>query len=409
MAFSRYRLALSLAGATICSAIVAAPSTEAATCIGNCGHNFGTADGVIAPAPGSFGEYDWFSTESGINGAARIPGYDGSATNGSELLSDVFFAAVGQVVSFNFNYVTSDGSQFADYGFAQLINTTTNQVYELFNARTVPDGAIIPGRDLPPVVANLSPGVVAINPGAPVWSPLGQSSGDCYNAGCGHTGWVGSTFAVPTEGSYQLRFGAANWLDTAFDSGLAFSGLLLDNATIGDGSSVDDPLLPQEIGPGGEFHFEFTATPNQTVFVDPFVATGYDFEVQSGQLILSAIFPELGDPDGYDIFSLTDLVNPLATGIAGGSVFSFALGVSGFALRGIDTSLALDPANTGAFVTGLTFDVNGATTIQLTQTPVTEFSAAVPETSTWSMMILGIGLLGAALRKRTHRPSFAAA
>ncbi|VWX53394.1 conserved exported hypothetical protein [Novosphingobium sp. 9U] len=409
MALSSYRVALSLAGAAICSAFIASPRAEAATCIGNCGHNFGTADGVISPAPGSFGEYDWVSTEEGLNGAARIAGYDGAATNGSELLSDLFFAAVGQVVSFNFNYVTSDGSQYADYGFAQLINTTTSQVYELFNARTVPDGAIIPGRDLPPVVAELSPAVVSINPGAPTWSPLGGSSGDCYAAGCGYTGWIASNFTVPTEGSYQLRFGAANWLDTAFDSGLAFSGLLLDNATIGDGSSVENPLLPQEIGPNGEFQFEFTATPNQTVFVDPFIATGYDFEVQSGQLILSAIFPELGDANGYDIYSLTDLVNPLATGIAGGSPFSFGSGVSGFALRGIDAALALDPANTGAFVTGLTFDVSGSTTIQLTQTPVTEFSAAVPETSTWAMMILGLGLLGGALRRRSAQALFAPA
>ncbi|MBB4857631.1 hypothetical protein HNO88_000942 [Novosphingobium chloroacetimidivorans] len=401
MALSAYRLALSLAGAAICSTLGASHSAQAATCIGNCGHNFGTADGVIVPAPGSFGEYDWVSTQGGLDGAAGIAGYDTSATNGSELLSDIFFAAVGQIVSFNFNYVTSDGSQFADYGFAQLINTTTSEVYELFNARTVPDGAIIPGRDLPPVVATLSPAVVSINPGAPTWSPLGDSSGDCYGPGCGYTGWVASTFTVPTEGSYQLRFGAANWLDAAYDSGLAFSGLLLDGATIGDGSSFENPLLPQEIGPNGEFQFEFTATPNQTVFVDPYITTGYDFEVQSGQLILSAIFPELGDANGYDVFSLTDLVNPLGTGIMGGSLFSFGSGVSGFALRGIDPSLALDPANVGAFVTGLTFDISGPTTIQLTQTPVTEFSAAVPETSTWAMMILGLGLMGATLRRRS--------
>jgi len=408
MALPTYRRTLSLAAAAICSTVALSGGAEAATCIGNCGHNPGTVDGVVLPAPGSFGAYDWVSTRGGIDGAAGIAGYDQSATNGSELLSDIFFAAIGQVVSFNFNYVTSDGSQFADYGFAQLINTSTNEVYQLFNARTVPDGAIIPGRDLPPVVAQLSPAVVSINPGAPTWSPLGGSSGGCYNAGCGYTGWVASTFTVPTEGSYQLRFGAANWLDTAYDSGLAFSGLLLDNATIGDGSSAENPLLPKEIGPNGAFQFEFTATPNQMVFVDPFITTGYDFEVQSGQLILSALFPELGDADGYDIFSLTDMANPLATGIMGGSLFNFGTGVTGFALRGIDPALALDPGNTGAFVTGLTFDVTGSTTIQLTQTPVTTFSSAVPEASTWAMMILGVGLIGAALRRRAVLPALAA-
>jgi PEP-CTERM motif len=402
-------LAASLAATIACATASISYEAQAATCIGNCGHKSGTLDGVVVPAPGSFGEYDWVSTANGIDGAAGIAGYDASATNGSELLSDIFFAAIGQVVSFNFNYVTSDGSSFADYGFAQLINTSTNEVYQLFNARTVPDGAIIPGRDLPPVVAELSPATVSIIPGAPTWSPLGASSGTCYNSGCGYTGWVASTFAVPTEGSYQLRFGAANWSDTGWDSGLAFSGLLLDGAVIGDGSSADDPLLPQEIGPNGEFQFEFTATPNQVVFIDPVIATGYDFEVQSGQLILSALFPELGDADGYDLFNLTDLVNPIATGVMGGSTFSFGTGVSGFALRGIDPALSLDPTDVGAFVTGLTFDVSGPASIAMTQTPVTEFSAAVPEASTWAMMILGLGMLGGALRRRSGSTAVAVA
>ena len=337
-----------------------------------------------------------------MDGAARIAGYDGQATNGSELLSDIFYAVLGQVINFDFNYVTSDGSQYADYGFAQLINTTSNEVYQLFNARTVPDGAIIPGQELPPVVASLSPASVQITPGAPVWSPLSESSGGCFSAGCGYTGWISSSFTVPQSGSYQLRFGAANWSDTAWQSGLAFSGLVLDGATIGDGSSFDNPLLPQEIGPNGEFRFEFAATPDTFIFVDPLIATGYDFQVQSGQLILSAIFPELGDADGYDIFSLSDLDNPLATNVLGGTAFSFGAGISGFALRGIDASLALDPTNTAAFVTGLTFDVESPTQIQLTQTPVTELSGAVPEASTWSMMILGIGLLGGTLRRRSR-------
>jgi hypothetical protein len=184
-----------------------AGDARAATCIGSCGHNSGTPDGVVFPPSSNLSEYDWVSTNGGIEGLGRIEGFDGLATNGSELLSDIFFAAAGQIVSFDFNYITSDGAEFADYGFAQLIDTASSQVYQLFNARTVPDGASIPGRDLPPVVASLSPSTVLIQPGGPAWSPLGASSGDCYAAGCGYTGWISSSFTVPESGSYQLPCG----------------------------------------------------------------------------------------------------------------------------------------------------------------------------------------------------------
>jgi hypothetical protein len=405
-AFSRIeRLCTAVA---LTAALMCAGSGSAATCIGNCGHGDGTQDGSVTPAPGNSGQYDWVSTNLGVFGAARIEGYDGSATNGSELTSDPFYATAGQTVSFNFNYVTSDGAQYADYAFAQLINTTSGLVHQLFNARTTQVGDIVPGSDLPPVEATLSPASVQIIPGAPQWSPLGGSSGLCFSTGCGYTGWIGSAFTVPEAGTYQLRFGAANWVDDAYDSGLAFSGLLLDSATIGDGSSADNPLLPGTIGPNGEFQFEFTATPNQFVFVDPLVASGYDFEVLSGQLITSALFPELGDLDGYEIYSLLDLTNPLATGVMGGAAFDFGAGISGFALRGIDPALGLDPTNPTAFVTGLAFDQGG--TVSLTQTPVTTFVAAVPEASVWTMMIFGVGAVGAMLRRRRpERRTFALA
>lgn len=384
---------------------------QAATCVGNCGtNNSGIADGDVVPAPGNFGRYDWVSTNLGQQGAAKIDSsYSNNSTTGSELVSDAFYATVGQQISFNFNYVTSDGAGYADYGFAQLINTTTGAVTNLFTARTDPALPIVPGFNMPPVNATLNPGQVYVKPGSgsaggPVWSPLGGDSGRCYAAGCGLSGWVQSTYTVQDAGSYQLRFGAANWSDTAYQSGMAFSGLVLDGQVIGDGSSADNPLLPGEIGENGEFVFEFVATPNQTVFIDPLVAIGYDYEVVSGPNILSALFPELNDPDGYEIYLLSDLLNPIATGVMGGTVFNFGPdGVTGFALRGIDVNLGLDPENATAFVTGLTFNItSGSSTIQMSQKPVSVDvpGSAVPEPETWAMMIGGFAIVGAAMRRR---------
>ncbi|MFA7440120.1 MAG: NF038132 family protein [Sphingomonadaceae bacterium] len=396
--------------AALATGLLFAVPAQADTCIGNCGSSLpgGIADGVVTPAPTGDGSYDWVSTFQGQQGAARIAGYSDGATNGSELISDPFFATAGQEVRFWFNYVTSDGAGFADYSFAQLLNAgSTNVAANLFTARTKPAGNVIaPGLELPDLEAVLNPGNVYITPGGPSWSALGGSSGSCYSSGCGYTGWVESVYTVQQAGSYQLRFGVANWSDTAYDSGLAFSGLLLDNSVIGDGSSADKPLLPGNIGPNGEFQFEFVATPNETVFIDPFITTGYDYAVQSGPNILSALFPDLTfDVDGYEIWTL-DMTTFLGTALGGvlfdfTSLFGYEDGITGFALRGIDVANALDPTNVTAFVTGLNFADAG--TVQMTQTPVTTFvpdANVVPEPATWAMMIAGFGLVGGALRRR---------
>jgi hypothetical protein len=82
--------------------------------------------------------------------------------------------------------------------------------------------------------------------------------------------------------------------------------------------------------------------------------------------------------------------------------------VTGFALRGIEVGLGLDPNNTTAFVTGLTFNVGaGSSTVQMSQTPISVFvpDNAVPEPATWAMMIGGFAIVGAAMRGRRRTSS----
>ncbi|MBB4860862.1 hypothetical protein HNO88_004208 [Novosphingobium chloroacetimidivorans] len=94
----------------------------------------------IAPPPIHSGSYDWVSTTKGQSGAAKLLGFTGSVTTASELIADALSGAIGQRVSFYFNYITFDGSGFVDYGFAQLINSTTGFVANLFTAPTQPAG-----------------------------------------------------------------------------------------------------------------------------------------------------------------------------------------------------------------------------------------------------------------------------
>lgn len=209
-------------------------------CVGNCG-TLGP-DGVVT-APPSGPTYEYVSTAGGVLGnhlGGLVTGDPGDeATNGSTLLSALFGANAGDQLKFYFNYVTSDGAGYADYGWARLLNADMTTAAWLVTARTQTSGSIIPGAGMPPVTASLSPSSVPIIDGAPAWTPLGASSGTCFDDGCGYTGWVQSTLTIGSAGNYFLQFGVANWIDEAYDSGLAFAG-----ATIG-GVPIDTGTIPE--------------------------------------------------------------------------------------------------------------------------------------------------------------------
>ena len=203
------------------------------TCAGTCG-TLGP-NGVVTAPPGG-GSYDYISTAGAVGGNGASLGL-GSETNGSSLASSVFHAKVGDKLEFAFNYVTSDGSQFADYAWARLQDVTTSTlVGYLVTARTKPSGSIIPGQGMPAIIAGLTPTSVPIIGGGPAWSPLGGSSGTCFSGpanGCGYTGWVLSDYTIAAEDDYKLEFGVINSIDTLFQSGLAISGATIGGQVIG--------------------------------------------------------------------------------------------------------------------------------------------------------------------------------
>lgn len=171
----------------------------------------------------------------------------GSETNGSVLTTNSFVGNAGETLSYNFNYVTSDGTaSYVEYAYAQLTNLDTSAVSLIFTARTNPDNTqpASPGFGLPALDAavTLNPATALINQGATTWSELGSNSGSCYNtAGCGSTGWVNSSLNLTETANYALTFGVVNWKDTAYNSGLAISGI-----TVGD-QVIIDPNNPSAV------------------------------------------------------------------------------------------------------------------------------------------------------------------
>jgi hypothetical protein len=201
------------------------------TCNGNCGMD--VADGVVPLSPTGNTGYEWVSTAGGVTGVGNLPsGALGDETDGSTLATPVFSATAGTPLNFYFNYVTSDGAGFADYAWAELYTSSNVPVALLFTARTEETGSIIPGTGLPAPLATLTPAAVPIVPGGPAWSTLGSYTGECYDTGCGYTGWVLADYVIPKTGNYYLKVGVVNWIDQIFDSGLAVDGVTIGGAPI---------------------------------------------------------------------------------------------------------------------------------------------------------------------------------
>ena len=205
------------------------------SCVGNCG-TLG-ANGVVTLAPGGGTQYGYVSTAGGVGGGGNLLNLGGE-TNGSSLTSTSFSATGGDILKFNFNYVTSDGSSYIEYAWARLLDASFSQVALLFTARTTPAGNTVPGFGMPAPAATLVPASTPIIGGGPAWAPLGGSSGACWSAGCGYTGWVQASYSIASAGNYYLQFGVTNWADQAFDSGMAFDGITVNDTPI---SSIPEP------------------------------------------------------------------------------------------------------------------------------------------------------------------------
>ncbi|MEO7338815.1 MAG: PEP-CTERM sorting domain-containing protein [Caldimonas sp.] len=207
--------------------------------------------------------------------------------------------------------------------------------------------------------------------------------------------------------SYSIEIGLIQTKDgsstnLANDNLKAISRVYADfRATQVGGPAVNLPVTLVN----GSYQFNIAVVAGQTYFIDPAVATGYDYRIGAGNPNFRSVLLPTGIGDGlYDIYGLnaSGPASLLAHDWLGGAVFDFGnLGLDAFRIGGIEASAGLDPADVTAFVTGVTFTADGLFTG--TQTPLTVDVAAIPEPETYALMLVGLGALGALRRKRRAR------
>ena len=202
--------------------------------------------------------------------------------------------------------------------------------------------------------------------------------------------------AQPGQNNLTLIIGDAsdNVLDTT---------VYLSRNTIA-GPIPGTPVFPDSIDPitGGFVFDDIDLTGGDTIFLDPDVAVGYEYQATGSAATPNPKFASvLVNPTQTDTEFLISFGSQVDQLLTAGMVFDLTIlepnGVDSFIITDIDTGSLLDPTNTLAFITGVTFttDVTG---IYVTQTPLTIF---IPEPAS-ALLMASLALI-ATTRTRTRR------
>lgn len=158
-------------------------------------------------------------------------------------------------------------------------------------------------------------------------------------------------------------------------------------------NAPDAPVyLPQVLS--DVYYFDIDSLPQaQTFFIDPLVATGYEYRIGAGNPNFASVTLPTGIASAYTIV----LPDGSRVSVQAGSEYLFGSGgVDHFSVVDIPVSAGLDPTNPLAFITGLSLVADGR--FSGTMTPLT---TNVPEPSLPALLLFGFLLLpGAAARVR---------
>lgn len=231
---SKFLIGALLAGAATAISVApaaAGPVPSGWTCTGACGTSGATGDVPLSPLGNSF--YEYVASVSGL--ASYGVGHNPitppiNPTDGSLLTTTTFGATAGTVLTFYFDFITTDGTGYPDNAWAVLFDAATDApVAELYNKTTAASTYTI---------------------GASHADWLGSDSGGCYVGACGSTGWQQVVHNIAADGNYYLSFGATNANDTAYDTGLAIDGVALNGQEIVDVDEVPEPATLSLLGLG---------------------------------------------------------------------------------------------------------------------------------------------------------------
>lgn len=159
------------------------------------------------------------------------------------------------------------------------------------------------------------------------------------------------------------------------------------NFATGIVGGVGEVFLPT-IGASGTFNFDIDVLGDRQISIDPFVATGYEYQIGAGDPnFASVLLPFVGDGSYLvSFFDGSTLIEEMLT--ANAEFFFPAGGVDRFTVTGIETSALLDPGDPTAFATTLRFVANGSFTG--TMTPLTTFVAVPAPATAWLLAPLGL-------------------